>query len=55
MRLYFGADIPQAYKMHKLIVKFSGYAKDMRLVDLRSILLRALPIEITEIRSADGK
>ena len=54
-RLYFCADIPQAYKKHKLKVKFSGYAKDMRLVDLRSILLRALPIEITEIRSADGK
>ena len=55
VRLYFCADIPQAYKKHKLKVKFSGYAKDMRFVDLRSILLRALPIEITEIRSADGK
>ena len=56
VRLYFCADIlPQAYKKHKLKVIFSGYVKDMRLVDLRSISLRALPIEITEIRSADGK
>ena len=54
-RLYFCADIPQAYKKHKLKVIFSGYVKDMRLVDLKSVNLRALPIEITEIRSADGK
>ena len=54
-RLYFCAEIPQAYKKHKLKVVFSGYVKDMRLVDLKSANLRALPIEITEIRSADGK